>query len=103
MRGRTDHSLHPLPYYQHYKQQKIPSHIHSRITRLVKYWTKTAMEGQRKTITRMRLTYWRSKTKTREGTRSAKGENVMMLYIEHEDGTPIDGNMAAQIRENMQD
>ena len=40
------------------------------------------------------------KDKTRGGTRSAKGENVMMLYIEHKDGTPIDGNTAAQIREH---
>jgi hypothetical protein len=33
------------------------------------------------------------------GTRSTKGKNVMMLYIEHEDGTPVDGTMASNIRD----
>jgi hypothetical protein len=36
---------------------------------------------------------------SRGGTRSAKGENVMMLYIEHEDGTQVDGTMASNIRD----
>ena len=36
---------------------------------------------------------------TRGGARSAKGENVMMLYIEHPNGKAIDGVLAAEIRE----
>ncbi|KAI9442695.1 hypothetical protein H4582DRAFT_2073289 [Lactarius indigo] len=35
----------------------------------------------------------------RGGTRSAQGINVMMLYIENADGTPVNGAVAAEIRE----
>jgi hypothetical protein len=41
-----------------------------------------------------------NKDKSYEGTRFTKGQNVIMLYIEHIDGTPIDGNMMAQIQEH---
>ena len=66
---------------------------------LIKYWTRQQWkdsENNNKDASDL----LEIKNKTRGGTRSAKGENVMMLYIEHEDGTPIDGNMAAQIREH---
>ena len=32
-------------------------------------------------------------------SRSSKGINVMMLYVESEDGVPVDGDMAKHIRE----
>jgi hypothetical protein len=35
----------------------------------------------------------------RGGARSSKGENVMMLYIENADGTPISGTLAGEIRD----
>jgi hypothetical protein len=35
----------------------------------------------------------------RGGARSAKGENVMMLYVEHADGQPVSGTIAAEIRD----
>jgi hypothetical protein len=66
---------------------------------LIKYWTKQQWkdyENNNKDASDI----LEVKEKTRGGTRCAKGENVMMLYIEHEDGTPIDGSMAAQIREH---
>ena len=33
------------------------------------------------------------------GTRCSKGENVMMRYIENEDGSPVEGALATSIRE----
>ena len=35
----------------------------------------------------------------RGGTRSSRGENVMMLYVEDASGTPIDGNIASDMRD----
>lgn len=64
----------------------------------IKYWTKQQWrENENSTKDASDLL---DKEKTRGGTRSAKGENVMMLYIEHKDGTPVDGRMAAEIREH---
>ena len=63
---------------------------------LVKYWTKQQWKDNENN-NKDASDILEIKDKTRGGTRSAKGENVMMLYIEHEDGTPIDSNMAAQI------
>ena len=65
----------------------------------IKYWTRQQWK-ENENSTKDASDLLDNKDKTRGGTRSAKGENVMMLYIEHMDGTPIDGNMAAQIREH---
>ena len=35
----------------------------------------------------------------RGGARLAKGKNVMMLYIEHADGQPVSGTIAAEIQD----
>lgn len=66
---------------------------------LIKYWTRQQWK-ENENSTKDASNLLDNKDKTRGGTRSAKGENVMMLYIERIDGTPIDGNMAAQIREH---
>lgn len=66
---------------------------------LVKYWTRQQWKDNENN-NKDASDILESKDKTRGGTRSAKGENVMMLYVEHEDGTPIDGITAAQIREH---
>jgi hypothetical protein len=66
---------------------------------LIKYWTRQQWKDSENN-NKDASDILEVKNKTRGGTRSAKGENVMMLYIEHEDGTPIDGNMAAQVREH---
>ena len=65
----------------------------------IKYWTKQQWK-ENENSTKDASDLVDNKDKTRGGTRSEKGENVMMLYIEHIDGTPIDGNLAAQIREH---
>lgn len=65
----------------------------------VKYWTKKQWkdaENNNKDASDL----LENKDKRRGATRSAMGENVMMLYIEHANGTPIDGVLAAQIREH---
>lgn len=66
---------------------------------LVKYWTRQQWKENENT-SKDASDLLESKDKPRGGTRSARGENVMMLYIEHVDGMPIDGAMAAQIREH---
>ncbi len=66
---------------------------------LVKYWTRQQWKDN-KNNNKDASDILEIKDKMHGGTRSTKGENVMMLYIEHEDGTPIDGNMVAQIREH---
>ena len=40
-----------------------------------------------------------TKSSSHGGTRSSKGKNVMMLYIEDANGKPIDGNIAGGMRE----
>jgi hypothetical protein len=65
---------------------------------LVKYWTRQQWKDEENS-NKDASDILDNKDKTRRGTRSAKGENVMMLYIEHKDGMPIDGTLAAQIRE----
>jgi hypothetical protein len=62
----------------------------------IKYWTRLQWK-ENENSSKDALDLLDNKDKTHGGTRSAKGENVIMLYIEHLDGTPIDGNMAAQI------
>ena len=64
----------------------------------IKYWTRQQWK-ESENNTKDASDLQDNKDKTRGGTRSAKGENVMMLYIEHIDGMPIDGNMAADIRD----
>jgi hypothetical protein len=66
---------------------------------LIKYWTRQQWKDNEYN-NKDASDILEIKDKTRGGTRSAKGENVMMLYIEHIDGTPIDGNMASQIWEH---
>jgi hypothetical protein len=64
---------------------------------LVKYWDRSVWKsviGTRKDTSEVQ-----NKSGSRSGTRSLKGENVMMLYIEDSSGNPIDGNTASGIRE----
>jgi hypothetical protein len=64
---------------------------------LVKYWDKNtwkSVAGSRKDTSEVQ-----TKNGSRGGTRSSKGENIMMLYIEDANGTPIDGNTASGMRE----
>jgi hypothetical protein len=64
---------------------------------LVKYWEKKAwksVSGTRKDTSEVQTT-----TSSRGGTRSSKGENVMMLYIEDANGLPVDGNIASDMRD----
>ncbi|KAH9028891.1 hypothetical protein EDB85DRAFT_1892326 [Lactarius pseudohatsudake] len=63
---------------------------------LVKYWRRRAWrthddEGKDSTVLA-------SSSGQRGGARAAKGENVMMQYIENADGTPITGDVAADMR-----
>ena len=63
----------------------------------VKYWTRQEWkiaENRRKDLSEVP-----TGGGSRGGARSAMGENVMMLYIEEVDGQPVDGTIAAQIRE----
>jgi hypothetical protein len=63
----------------------------------VKYWDKNtwkSVAGSRKDTSEVQ-----TKNGSRGGTRSSKGENVMMLCIEDANGTPIDGNTASGMRE----
>jgi hypothetical protein len=65
---------------------------------LVKYWERKVWKtvaGTRKDTSEVQ-----AKTGSRGGSRSSKGENVMMLYIEDANGMPIDGNIAGGIREH---
>ena len=60
----------------------------------VKYWTKQdwkEVENKRKNSSEV--------AGPRGGGRSAKGENVMMLYVEHDNGRPVSGAMASDIRD----
>ncbi|KAH9074394.1 hypothetical protein EDB83DRAFT_2516214 [Lactarius deliciosus] len=63
---------------------------------LVKYWRRRAWrthndEGKDSTVLA-------SSSGQRGGARAAKGEKVMMQYIENADGTPITGDVAAEMR-----
>jgi hypothetical protein len=63
----------------------------------VKYWNKSdwkKTENSRKDSSDLE-----AKCGGRGGARSSKGENVMMLYIENADGSPVDGTLAGSIRE----
>ena len=63
----------------------------------VKYWDKNvwkSVAGNRKNTSELQI-----KTSCRGGTRSSKGENVMMLYIEDENGVPVDGTITGGMRE----
>lgn len=63
----------------------------------IKYWNKAdwkKTENARKDSSDLEV-----KGGGRGGARSSKGENVMMLYIENADGTPVDGTLAGSIRE----
>ena len=64
---------------------------------LVKFWEKKvwkSVAGSRKDTSEVQI-----KVYSRGGTRSSKGENVMMLYIEDTNGSPIDGNVAGGMRD----
>ena len=64
---------------------------------LVKYWERKVWKniaGTRKDTSEVQ-----TKNGSRGGTRSSKGENVMMLYIEDANGMPVDGNVACGMRE----
>ncbi|KAH9171416.1 hypothetical protein EDB89DRAFT_1805850, partial [Lactarius sanguifluus] len=63
---------------------------------LVKYWKRRAWrthDDEEKDSTVLA-----SSSGQRGGARAAKGENVMMQYIENADGTPITGDVAADMR-----
>jgi hypothetical protein len=64
---------------------------------LVKFWERKvwkSVANNRKDTSEVQ-----TKGGSRGGTRSSKGENVMMLYIEDANGMPVDGNIASAIRE----
>ena len=64
---------------------------------LVIFWTKRAWrkhEGGKKDSTELV-----AQSGQRGGARSAQGENVMMQFIQNDDGTTIDGTLAAEMRE----
>jgi hypothetical protein len=63
----------------------------------VKYWTKSdwrKSENFRKDTSELE-----TKGTGRGASRSSKGENVMMLYIEDENGSPVCGTLASEIRD----
>ena len=62
----------------------------------IKYWTRQQWK-ENKNSTKDTSDLLDNKDKTHGGTRFAKGENVMMLYIECINGRPINSNMVAQI------
>jgi hypothetical protein len=64
---------------------------------LVKYWDRKVWKGV--TGTRKDTSEVQTKSGSCGGTRSAMGENVMMLYIEDADGMPIDGSIAGGMRD----
>lgn len=63
----------------------------------VKFWNK--LEWKNFENARKDSTGIEAKSTGRGGTRSAKGENVMMLYIEDANGLPVNGAIAGAIRE----
>lgn len=64
---------------------------------LVKYWERKVWKSV--ACTRKDTSEVQTKSGSRGGTRSSKGENVMMLYIEDANGSPIDGNIASGMRD----
>jgi hypothetical protein len=64
---------------------------------LVKYWERKVWKSV--IDTRKDTSEVQTKGGSRGGTRSSKGENVMMSYIEDSNGNPVDGNTASGIRE----
>jgi hypothetical protein len=62
---------------------------------LVKYWERKVWKsviGTRKDTSEVQ-----TKGGSCGGTRSSKGENIMMLYIKDSNGNPVDGNTASGI------
>ena len=64
---------------------------------LVKFWEKKSWKNF--SSTRKDASEVETKAGARGGTRSSRGENVMMLYVEDASGTPIDGNIASGMRD----
>jgi hypothetical protein len=64
---------------------------------LVKFWERKVWKSV--AVTRKDTSEVESKGSSRGGTRSSKGENVMMLYIEDTNGLPIDGSLASGMRD----
>ena len=63
----------------------------------IKYWSK--LDWKKTENIRRDSSDLEAKGGGRGGARSSKGKNVMMLYIENADGSPIDGALASSIRE----
>ncbi|KAI0291862.1 hypothetical protein BC826DRAFT_1105790 [Russula brevipes] len=77
--------------------ERLPPLVQSDYPR-VKFWSKLdwkKYENDRKDSSELEG----KGSSARGGTRSAKGENVMMLYIENADGSAISGTLASEIRE----
>ena len=77
-------------------REKLPSlsqHDYS----LVRYWERKVWKSF--TSTRKDMSEVQTKSGSCGGTRSSKGKNVMMLYIEDADGKSIDGNIAGGMRD----
>jgi len=62
----------------------------------IKYWTRQQWK-ENENSTKDTSDLLDNKDKMHGGIRSAKGKNIMMLYIEYINDRPINGNMAAQI------
>ncbi len=65
----------------------------------IKYWTRQQWK-ENENSTKDTSDLLDNKDKMHGGIRSAKGKNIMMLYIEYINDRPINGNMAAQIWEH---
>jgi hypothetical protein len=63
----------------------------------VKFWSR--LDWKKAENNRKDSSELEAKSTGRGGARSSKGENVMMLYIEDTDGSPVDGTLASAIRE----
>lgn len=63
----------------------------------IKFWTK--LDWKKLENTRKDVPDLEARSGGHGGTRSSKGENVMMLYIEDAAGSPVDGTVAGAIRD----
>lgn len=77
-------------------REKLPS-LSQHDYPLVRYWERKVWKSF--ASTRKDTSEVQTKSGSRGGTRSSKGENVMMLYIEDADGKSIDGNIAGGMRD----
>jgi hypothetical protein len=66
---------------------------------LIKFWEKKVWKSYLETRKDTSEVQTNLKSISRGGTRSSKGENVMMLYVEDANGLHVDGSIACDMRE----